>query len=91
MRLEQVVHRIATDSEFAASVMEDLEAALHRADIDVSEGELEALRSALETRKQQKNGSANHTWYEAALGKESGKDLPQNHTWYESQLGAETT
>lgn len=90
MRLEQLVHRIVTDSEFAASVMEDPEALRHRADIDISEGELQALQSALAARKQKKNTPLGHTWYEAMLGKQSGTDLLQYHTWYESQLEAES-
>lgn len=91
MRLEQVVDRIANDSEFAAAVAHNPGAALHRADIDLTEGELQALRAALLARKEQKpNGPIGHTWYESRLEDHPGDDQLRGHTWYEAQLGTET-
>ncbi len=91
MGLEQVIHRIATDSEFAAAVCQDPTAALHRADIDLSEGELQALVAALQAREDRKNLQAGHTWYESATNVERSQDPLQGHTWYESHLRAEST
>lgn len=91
MRLEHVVHRIATDSEFAASVAEDPAAALHRADIDLQEGEIQALLAALQSRKDQKNGPVGRTWFETRLERDLGSDQLQGRTWFEEQLEAEPT
>lgn len=87
MSLEQVVYRIVTDSKFAASMNSNPEAALHRSDIDLSEGERQALLAALEARKEQKNGPIGRTWLESRLGDDPGKDQLQGRTWLESRLG----
>lgn len=84
MKLAQVVHRIATDSEFAAAVNRDPAAALHRADIDLSEGELRALVAALQARERQQDGPVGRTWYEAALGSDRRNDQLHGRTWYEA-------
>jgi len=86
MRLEHVVHRIATDSEFAASVAEDPAAALHRADIDLRKGESQALLAALRARTGQKNGPNGRTWFETRLGRDLGRDQLQGRTWFETRL-----
>jgi hypothetical protein len=89
MSLEQVVHRIATDSAFAASVKADAASAVHRAGIELNEGELEALKIALD--EIEKNGPANIIWYESQLSEYLDQDQIQAIIWYESQLGSEAT
>lgn len=87
MKLEQVVHRIATDSEFAAAVAQDPAATLHRADIDLSEGEFQALLSALQARQDKQNQPVGRTWYEAAQSAGRRDDQLQGRTWYEAASG----
>jgi hypothetical protein len=47
MRLEQVVHRIATDAGFASAVRADLEGTLAREGIRLTADQVTALRAAL--------------------------------------------
>lgn len=47
MKLEQIVHRVATDADFAAAARRDLEGTLAREGIEVAPAELAALQAAL--------------------------------------------
>jgi hypothetical protein len=47
MKLEQIVHRMATDEGFASAVRKDLEGTLAREGIRLTSDEVAALRAAL--------------------------------------------
>lgn len=47
MKLEEVVHRIATDAAFASAVRQDLERALEREGIRLTSAQVAALKAAL--------------------------------------------
>ena len=85
MTLEQVVHRIATDSAFSAAFRADPEATLRREGVSLGQQEVQALASAL----LDKNGpKAGFPWYESQLDR--GK--PQaGFPWYEAQVGVRPT
>ncbi len=81
MTLEQVVHRIATDSAFAAAFRADPEAALRLEGVSLERGEVQALAAALQNQNQPKAG---FPWFESQLDR--GK--PQaGFPWFEAQLG----
>ncbi|MGH2619923.1 MAG: hypothetical protein ACRDHG_05055 [Anaerolineales bacterium] len=87
MTLEQVVHRIATDSAFAASVREDPEATLKGEVPGLNPSELRSLMAALKANATQKASSAALPWYESQLGRNAGKKPHAGLPWYEAQLG----
>ncbi len=84
MTLEQVVHRIATDSAFAAAVRVDPEAALRKERVILDLEELRALMAALDRNK---GANAGMPWYESQLQRDPGKDPNPGMPWYEAQLG----
>ena len=85
MTLEQVVHRIATDSAFSAAFRADPEATLREEGVQLEPTEVRAIISAL---NQQKTQNAAFPWYESQLDR--GK--PQaGFPWYEVQLGVRPT
>jgi len=47
MKLEQIVHRVATDANFAAAARRDLERTMAREGIELAPAELAALQAAL--------------------------------------------
>jgi len=85
MTLEQVVHRIAIDSAFAAAFRADPEAALRQEGVSLERGEVLALAAALQNKNEPKAG---FPWYESQLD----SDKPQaGFPWYEAQLGIRPT
>ena len=85
MTLEQVVHRIATDSAFSAAFRTDPDATLREEGVQLDQGEVRAIFSAL---NQQKTQNAAIPWFESQLNR--GK--PQAAIpWFEAQLGVRPT
>ncbi len=85
MTLEQVVHRIATDSAFAAAFRADSEATLRKERVILEPEELRALMAALEPKK---TPSADIPWYVSQISRVKPQaEIP----WYEAQLNARPT
>lgn len=85
MTLEQVVHRIATDSAFAAAFRADPEGIFRQEGTQLSHEEVRAIATALDQRK---NPKADIPWFESQLDR--GK--PQaGIPWFEGQLGVRPT
>ena len=85
MTLEQVVHRIVTDTAFAAAMQADPEATLSKEGVNLERGEVQALAAALQNKNEPKAG---FPWFESQL--DSGK--PQaGFPWFEAQLGIRPT
>jgi hypothetical protein len=81
MTLEQVVHRIATDSAFAAAMQADPEATLSKEGVNLEQGEVQALAAALQDKNEPKAGIP---WFESQLDqKKPQAGIP----WFEAQLG----
>jgi hypothetical protein len=87
MTLEQVVHRIATDSEFAASVREYPEATLMGEGAELNPAEIRALMAALKVDETQKTPSAALPWFESQLGSNPDNRPQAALPWFEAQLG----
>ena len=87
MTLEQVVHRIATDSAFAAAVRVDPEAALRKERVILELEELRALMAAMKTSEPNNRPNAGWPWYESQLHRDPAKDPNAGWPWYEVQLG----
>ena len=87
MTLEQVVHRIATDAAFAASVRENPEGALKGESAELNPTEIRALMAALKADETQKASTAALPWYESQLGSNPWKQPKAALPWYEAQLG----
>ena len=85
MTLEQVVHRVATDSAFSAAFRADPEAALRKEGVHLDSGEIRAISTAL---NQQNAPNADIPWFESQLDRGKPQaDIP----WFEAQLGVRPT
>jgi hypothetical protein len=87
MTLEQVVHRIAIDSAFAAAFRADPEAALRQEGVSLERGEVLALAAAMKTSEPNNRPNAGWPWYESQLHRDPAKDPNAGWPWYEAQLG----
>ncbi|HLF37672.1 MAG TPA: hypothetical protein VI520_07040 [Anaerolineales bacterium] len=87
MTLEQVVHRIATDSAFAASVREYPEAALKGEAPELSSSEIRSLMAALTADETQKAPGAALPWFESQLASNPDNRPQTALPWFEAQLG----
>ena len=85
MTLEQVVHRIATDSAFAAAMHADPEAALRKEGARLDHGEFEALLAALRDRPGDRPNSSK-PWYETQLAHRPNDGPIPSKPWYEVQF-----
>jgi len=85
MTLEQVVHRIATDSAFSAAFRADPEGTLRLEGATLAREEKEALAAALQNQNEPKAG---WPWFESQLD----RSKPQaGWPWFEGQLGVRPT
>ena len=81
MTLEQVVHRVATDSAFSAAFRADPQATLRQEGVSLEHGEVQALTAAL---KHMNAPQAGIPWFESQLD----HNKPQaGIPWFEAQLG----
>ena len=81
MTLEQVVHRVATDSAFSAAFRAHPEATLRKEGVSLERGEVQALAAALQDKNEPKAGIP---WFESQLDqKKPQAGIP----WFEAQLG----
>jgi hypothetical protein len=85
MTLEQVVHRIATDSAFSAAFRADPEGTLRREGARLTPEEVGAIASALDQENEPKAGLP---WFESLIDQTKPQaGLP----WFEAQLGIRPT
>jgi len=87
MTLEQVVHRIATDAAFAASVRENPEGALKGESAELNPTEIWALMAALKADETQKAPGAALPWFESQLASNPDNRPQTALPWFEAQLG----
>jgi hypothetical protein len=85
MTLEQVVHRIATDSAFSGAFRADPEGTLRLEGIHLTQEEARAIASALDQENEPKAGLP---WFESQVDQTKPQaGLP----WFEAQLGIRPT